>query len=269
MSSIHQIAVLALAVAGCERAAPSPVYEVHDWVDQIYCRLQDGVVECRGLNTWGTVRDPAAEIVVDEWHRIPIGEPVTRIDLSVTGLFACAATRSGRAYCWGDAYEGALGNGELPPDDYRYRKPSSSARPVPQQVIGLGDVRELGLGLRHACALTHAGAVHCWGAGHVGALGDGNDNAPSAKAIEVIPEGATSIVVADFQTCALLSTRRVVCWGDHLPDEAGVRQPVPRPTEVVNLDRVTAISGARVEMCAAGRRGRRCWKTTPERFDVK
>ena len=72
----------------------------------------------------------------------------------------------GTGYCWGANNFGELGNGTT----------SGTAHPVPGVVSGLAGVTAITVGdhdLGHACALTAAHTVHCWGYNASGQLGDG------------------------------------------------------------------------------------------------
>ncbi len=77
-------------------------------------------------------------------------------------------------------------------------------------------------GLDHACAVLPGRSVRCWGYGFNGQLGQngtgdigatagsmaaaGNVSVPSPTTLAAVSTGGTA-------TCALRTTRRVVCWG--------------------------------------------------------
>lgn len=65
---------------------------------------------------------------------------------------ACAVQVDRRVFCWGKNEFGVLGNGPGPDSG------------VPGPVDGLENARTVQVGVEHACALTHAGEVYCWGA---------------------------------------------------------------------------------------------------------
>lgn len=78
------------------------------------------------------------------------------------GSLSCGLDASGRAYCWGAARSGQLGDG-------RVRQWSNE----PQRVAGGMSYRAIGVGIEHACALDTEGVVYCWGANYYGQLGQG------------------------------------------------------------------------------------------------
>lgn len=86
--------------------------------------------------------------------------------LSASGLFNCALTTGGGVWCWGSDSYGEMGDGE----------PNNSSYKSPQPVPMLQGITDLGIGYRHACAISGA-TVRCWGMNSRGQLGNGNAGA--------------------------------------------------------------------------------------------
>jgi alpha-tubulin suppressor-like RCC1 family protein len=98
----------------------------------------------------------------------------------------CAALTSGKVDCWGDGYDGQLGNGTF--------GGASSGSTAPVQVKGLGGSGLLtgvvtvrgSLGDGSFCAIVRSGRVECWGYGEYGELGNGsahNSDVPVTAAL--------------------------------------------------------------------------------------
>jgi uncharacterized protein (TIGR03437 family) len=78
---------------------------------------------------------------------------------------ACAITTAGGVLCWGDPFNGELGN--------NFGRDTQ----IPVQVSGLtSGVMEIAAGYHHNCAVLGSGGVMCWGFNINGQLGNGNTN---------------------------------------------------------------------------------------------
>jgi alpha-tubulin suppressor-like RCC1 family protein len=245
--------------------------------------LSTGGVDCWGYSQFGQLGDgphdygsatPAAVRGITDATAISAG-----------GNQTCALLATGGVDCWGYNYEGELGDGTS----------ENSAVPVP--VTGINDAKAISVG-SNTCALLSTGRVDCWGSDYAGALGDGtNSGSETCKTYrgETVPcsrapvevnnlRDATAIAVGDGDTCALLSNRRVRCWGGNYAGNLGdgtksgpetcktyrgATTPCSRiPVTVNNLSNATAISGG-VDTCAvlaAG--GIECWGQTAFAFSA-
>lgn len=127
-----------------------------------------GAVRCWGDNGQGELGFPD-EPGGQYWSLVPVevgtlgSGSVRAVDASGSG-FNCAVTMTSATMCWGSNSSGTLGTGE-----------SSPARPTPGQVDGLGrgTTAQVSTGYEHACAVTTAGEVRCWGDNSYGQIGDG------------------------------------------------------------------------------------------------
>jgi alpha-tubulin suppressor-like RCC1 family protein len=179
-----------------------------------------GAVKCWGLRTNGRLGNGSTATTA-------VSTPV-----SVTGLtsgvkqiaagtdFTCAITSASGVKCWGNNANGQIGNG------------NTTQAPAPTDVIGLtSNVKEIAAGSNHACALTNAGAVKCWGNNGSGKLGNGTV-LQSSTAVDVVglDSGVTSITVGTNHTCALISTGDYKCWGSNGSGQLGDGTLVSRST---------------------------------------
>ena len=190
--------------------------------------LSDGTVECWGVNWSGELGNGS---------KTDSPTPVAVSGLSgVTAIAAgphstCAVVSRGSVECWGYL----------------------SNSPVPVTVPGLTGVTAVAVGDQHACALVSGGTVECWGWNDQGQMGNGTTNRSN---VHVGPmtvsglSGVTAIAAGDHDTCALISTGTVECWGG-----ASVR-----PTAVEGLTGVTAIADGIGGTCALLSNGKvKCW----------
>jgi alpha-tubulin suppressor-like RCC1 family protein len=134
--------------------------------------------------------------------------------------------------------------------------PVGFAGPVVRQVTGrttapnvAGEtVAAITTGLHHACALTSAGTVKCWGSNYRGQLGDGGTTERLTPGpVAGLGGGVTAISASDSGTCARTVRGRVLCWG--MREAGDPRTPdddlwLTVPTPIVGLRAgITSITG--------------------------
>jgi len=122
--------------------------------------------------------------------------------------------------------------------------------------------KALAVGGSHACALTVAGGVRCWGSNGNGQLGDGTRTNRTEPPLFDVLTGVQAIAVGNDHTCAVTVTGGVRCWGANsngqLGDGTKTERWSPPTTDV--LTGVKAIAAGDRYTCAlttAG--GVRCW----------
>ena len=140
------------------------------------------------------------------------------------GANSCAVRSSGQAVCWGDNYEGRLGDGT-----------SIERRLEPGDVTGVDDATAISAGGSHGCALRASGRIACWGSNRNGQLGDGTTITRSVALDVVGLSDAVQVTAGLDHTCARRASDHVVCWGSNLHNRLGTPPGTEwrAPTEVV------------------------------------
>ncbi len=123
---------------------------------------QDCAVDTSGIAyCWGDNLDGAAGGTA-QGYRAPnavIRQPEPWRSIVAGGAFTCALSDAGRAWCWGNNFLGYLGTGIDGP-----------ATPVPQEVTGDHQFRQLTAGASNVCGLDVADELWCWGNNEKGVL---------------------------------------------------------------------------------------------------
>lgn len=127
--------------------------------------------------------------------------------VAVGASHACVLDQFSKVYCWG---ENELNHGVLG------RNPSEVSNSFqPLLISSLPDVKYLGVGAVHNCALTFQGEVYCWGTNQDGQLGDGTfvDRFTPVKAKFPAGKKVVALAVGQIENCALIDDNSVWCWG--------------------------------------------------------
>lgn len=195
--------------------------------------------------------------------------------ISAGGGHACALTAAGDAWCWGNAWEGALGDGVVPGDD------DEGSRATPVAVVGGHRFTSITAGSGHTCALDTEARAWCWGNGDAGRLGDGSTQSGQADDGEVTAElvatptavvgghAFAAISAGADHTCALDKQGAAWCWGANDVGQLGAGDAAPSwastPVPVVGGHVFAAIttsslSDEQSHSCALDRAGTAwCW----------
>jgi alpha-tubulin suppressor-like RCC1 family protein len=209
---------------------PTPVSGLESGVKAIStggrgtCALTtSGAVFCWGANTWGGVGDGVATTTPRT-----LATQVYGLTSGVTAIasgehHSCALTDQGVILCWGDDYYYQLGD------------PAQVTRFAPVQVDGLsGPQTAITAGTYDTCSVSSAGAAYCWGFNIAGQLGTG---LPFANGVPPSPVlhlsyPVTELAAGTLDTCALVTTGAVYCWGDNEVGELGNVSPHLHPNQM-------------------------------------
>lgn len=178
--------------------------------------LSGGRVRCWGSGADGRLGLGNITSIGDDELAASGGELVLSapaVQIACGNFHSCAILSGGGVQCWGRNDVGQLGYGNT-------NSIGDTENPASAGLVDVGGpVRQLALGDASSCALLENGAVRCWGSGAGGKLGYGNisdvgDNETPASAGDVnLGEPALQISNGGTHVCALLQSRRVICWG--------------------------------------------------------
>ncbi|MCH7698846.1 MAG: hypothetical protein IH865_07910 [Chloroflexi bacterium] len=239
--------------------------------DQHTCAVTAaGSVYCWGFNLFGRLGDGTGiNFSARPVPVLPLGSSAVTITSGLgsfaDGPFNCVVTTASAAKCWGDNTYGQLGRG------------LGTGGTTPLEVSGLGsgtvDVSTSGTS-RHACAVTSAGGVRCWGINGAGQLGIDSDAGPetcpgptpcSRIPLDVVglTSGVASVAIGESHTCAVTTAGGAKCWGANNRGQVGDGTQVRRltPANVAGLaTSVASISAGAAHSCAVTTDdGVKCW----------
>ena len=202
--------------------------------------LDDGSVSCWGENGDGNLGDGTSTTRNTPALTSSLGTGRTAVAISSGYGHTCVILDNGSVSCWGNNYNGALGDGT----SIDHRK-----TPAPTSSLGTGRTAvSISVG-GHACAILDDGNVSCWGSNYEGQLGDGtttNRNTPVQTSSFGTERTAVGLAAGSDHTCAILDDATVSCWGhnDHgrLGDGTSTSRSTPAQTSSFGANRTAALS---------------------------
>jgi alpha-tubulin suppressor-like RCC1 family protein len=241
------------------------IVEIGAGYSHVCARDATGEVWCWGDNDGAlgdgttTSRNVAAKVLGSAG-----GAPFTGATKLVVGGDHACALKGSDAWCWGENYDGQLGNGTL------------TNVLVPANA---GSSTAVGLGNEHSCWVRADSSVQCSGDNGHGVLGNGeggdqsNDEEQSVVSVLAAVGGAPFTGVRQVfgggaNTCALMQDGRVACWGDNKYGQmgGGTASNTPRyvmratATGAVQLTGAEQLLGKWTRYCTRNARGEYwCW----------
>ena len=210
------------------------------------CAVAQGRVFC-----WGTNSNGALGLGGTTSTNSPVavggaltGRTVT--DVSVGTNHACAVA-GGKAFCWGLATNGRLGNGTTS---------GTYTTPVAVSTGAMsGTVTSISAGDTHTCAIG-SGKAYCWGTGTNGRLGTGSttsSTSPAAVAVSGLLAGrtVTAVTAGTAHSCAV-ADGLAFCWGNGSNGRLGNSVTSGTYSSPVAVDTTTGLAGLTVTAVSAG-----------------
>ncbi|HEX6587585.1 MAG TPA: Ig-like domain-containing protein [Longimicrobiales bacterium] len=200
-----------------------------------------GVAYCWGHNSDGQLGDGTT---TDRATPTPVNTALRFVEIETGVWQTCGLTAAGEAYCWGMNTGGILGIGST----------VEAPQLTPQLVIGGHTFRDIALEsdnniIGHACGITTANQLYCWGWNTFGQLGSAAASetctfasgfTASCASAPVPVDGATdiaSVTVGIEYTCGVtITTEEAYCAGANFSGQLGDGTLVDRSTPTLLAD---------------------------------
>lgn len=166
-----------------------------------------GITTAGDLKCWG--RNQNSQIYISgTQYTSPLTLEVGTVysQVSVGGDSSCAVTNAGTLKCWGNNAYGVLGNGS-----------TTGTVSLPTIVDSGTAYSKIKMAAEHACGVTSAGDLKCWGRNSLYQIGIGDGSTTSVSSPVLIDSGTTyaSVVPGSTgSTCGITSSGLLKCWGN-------------------------------------------------------
>ena len=156
----------------------------------------------------------------------PATVPSSWVSVAAGGTQTCGILTDGSLWCWGDNYDGQLGDG------------TQLNRTTPVPVAGDATWAQVDTGGQHTCGIRTDGSLWCWGDNTFGQVGDGTSGTSYLyhQPVRVGTDTDWSTVATGYyHTCGIHTDGSLWCWGENSQGQLGFArqgQDNPAPTRV-------------------------------------
>jgi len=217
----------------------------------------DGSVRCWGYNDQGQIGD--GTVGGSRAPTVVSGIAGAVVQISVGRSHVCARRNNGSLRCWGSNGSGQLGDG------------TTMSRSAPTtDVTGLSTaVARVTTGGSVTCAHAASGMGWCWGDNDHGQLGD-NTTVQKATPLAMAVQDVRRTAPASFsvgvdngaETCAIIGSGEVWCWGDNAYGQLGngMTPDSLTPVRATGITDALEIAAGRWHVCVLHATARvSCW----------
>lgn len=225
-------------------------WEAIDAGGEHVCGISAGELYCWGRNDRAQVAPISGDVATPILISVPDGP--SRWTAVSAGLETTCAIGDGKLYCWGGNRDGVAGVGS---SDAEIREPTAAAS-------DLTDWIAVDVGSTHACGVSAAAGVYCWGNGFNGRSG------PSASIFQLSPvlalaEPSVAVAASEEATCAATAAGVLMCWGRNADGELGPSNPTvgesATPLIASTIIGWTAVTAAEDKLCGLAGDAVYCW----------
>jgi len=210
-----------------------------------------GAAYCWGWQGEGELGNGVSGSFSGQPSPVAVNGGLTFASIAAGGSHTCGMTTTNVSYCWGNDYEGQVGDAG-----------ASGYRTSPAAVTGPTKFTQVFAGDAHSCGLDAAGGTWCWGSSYSGQAGDPGFAARNTPTQLTMPAPFVALGLGGQHSCGLTATGDTYCWGLNASGQLGDATSLTKvsPVRVVTTEHFVSIAAGFQHSCALTADGRAfCW----------